>query len=98
MYYTTRFYIIKPFILSGHMIIGLKNPVKYSGLLPLLSKDTSLKFKNAKWSKNWDDGNLTIKDEIYTLIAIDNKRVLLYNNKNVMVDTKHLLIVYGKIV
>jgi len=61
---------------------GLKNPISYEKLLPLLSKDKKLvsrRQNQEKWHRNISDGNITIKNEIYTLMITDNKRKLVYD-------------------
>jgi len=40
---------------------GLKNPIKFEQLLPLLNKNSKLKVNQEKWYKNISKGNITIK-------------------------------------
>jgi hypothetical protein len=40
-----------------------------------------------KWFRNIEEGNITIKQQIYTLLPTENKRQLIYKN-NKMVGTK----------
>lgn len=46
----------------------------------LLKYNAKLEKLQTKWFKSLSDGNITIKDQIYTLKATDNKRQLIYNN------------------
>ena len=66
---------------------GLKNPVMYKELLPLLNKDYKISVKNEKWYKSWKKANIIIKDDIYTLMATENKRKFVYDNNNKIIDT-----------
>jgi len=52
---------------------GLKNPLPYSDLELLLNKDKKLGLSQEKWNKHFDKGNISIKEEIYTLKITDNK-------------------------
>jgi hypothetical protein len=39
------------------------------------------------WYRNFSEGNITIKEELYTLILTANKRIPIYeNNKRKLVD------------
>jgi hypothetical protein len=68
---------------------GLKNnSLRFKDLLPLKNRNNSLKISNEKWYKNIEQGNISIKNEIYTLIMTDNKRKIIYDNNNQFVDTK----------
>ena len=79
-------------------IKGLKNPLKFEELKPLLIKDTKLEVKQEKWYSDISNGQFHIKDEIYTLMVTDNKRKLLYNSDNLFYDTLPLKLENGKIV
>jgi hypothetical protein len=59
---------------------GLKNVVKYSDLKTLLNLNTELKIEQNKWFKNITESNITIKNQLYTLIPTENKRKLIYSN------------------
>jgi hypothetical protein len=76
---------------------GLKNPVSYEDLLPLLSKDEKLSISQEKWHRNIADGYITIKAEIYTLMITDNKRKLIYDSNNKFIDTSPLTLENGSI-
>jgi DNA polymerase type B, organellar and viral len=47
---------------------GFKNKVSYKNLKSLLNKDKSLTLSHKKWHKNFQDSEIIIKDQIYTLI------------------------------
>src|SRR5882757_676034 len=72
-------------------IKGVKNPVKFENLLPLLKKDNKLVINQDKWYKSISEGKIIIKDEIYTLMVTENKRKLIYDN-NKLIETKPLII------
>ena len=75
---------------------GLKNPVSFNQLKPLLVKDANLKINQEKWYRNVSDGNIKIIPEIYTLMINNQKRVLLYEN-NKFIDTSPIILNKGKI-
>ena len=79
-------------------IKGLKNPVEYKELLPLLKKDYEIKIKNEKWYKSWEKANITVKDDIYTLMATENKRKFIYDNNSKIIDKFPLNVENGIIV
>lgn len=72
-------------------IKGSKNKVSYEELKTLLNKDHVVKTRQDKWYKNISEGNIKIKNEIYTIQTTDNKRELVYKN-NILVDTKPFLV------
>ena len=79
-------------------IKGLKNPLKYDELKPLLKKDSKLEIQQEKWYSDVSNGMFHIKDEIYTLMVTDNKRKLLYNEDNIFYNTSPLRLENGIIV
>lgn len=78
-------------------IKGLKNPIPYSELLPLLTKNSTLEIKQEKWYSDVSNGLFHIKDEIYTLMVTDNKRKLLYNKESIFIDTIPLILENGSV-
>ena len=66
---------------------GLKNPVQFNQLKPLLIKDSKLEIKHEKWYRSISKANISIKQEIYTLMINNNKRKLIYDNNNKFIDT-----------
>nr|QWL17553.1 DNA-directed DNA polymerase [Chroogomphus rutilus] len=78
-------------------IKGVKNPVKFNSLLPLLTRNNKLNINQDKWYKSLSRGGITIKEEIYTLMVTENKRNLIYEN-NKFIDTKPLTLNDTKII
>lgn len=79
-------------------IKGLKNPLNFKELKPLLHKDYKLEIKQEKWYSDISESKFHIKDEIYTLMVTNCKRKLLYNKDNIFYDTIPLRLKDGKIV
>ena len=61
-------------------------------------KNKKLEIYQNKWYKNISQGNIEIKNEIYTLMKTENKRKLIYDNQNKFIDTLPLKILEDKIV
>lgn len=59
-----------------------KNVISFSDLKTLLNKDSKLRIYQEKWYKNISEGNIQIKNEIYTLMITDNKRHLIFDKNN----------------
>jgi hypothetical protein len=70
-------------------IKGYKNPrdISFDELKSLLIKENKLNLSHKKWYKSLTESNITIKDQLYTLIATDNKRNFIYEN-NILINTK----------
>jgi len=75
-----------------------KNKMTLEYLELLLEKDSKLEFEQDKWYKNLDVANILIKNELYTLKATNNKRELIYNNKDILNDTYPYIINNDKII
>jgi len=73
-------------------IKGLKNPITYQELEPLLFKNKYFKINQEKWYKDISKGNITIKNEVYTLMITDNKRKLIFDNNNKFINTTPLIL------
>lgn len=73
-------------------IKGVKNPINFYQLKALLYKNTKLEIKQDKWYKNITDGNIFIKNEIYTLMITDNKRNNIYDQNGKFIDTKPIIL------
>ena len=54
----------------------------------LLYKDSFLKNHNEKWYKSLEDSTITVKNQVYTLKVTSNKRELIYNNDNKLINTR----------
>jgi len=70
---------------------GFKDKLDYYDLKSLLNKDKSLSLPQDKWFKDLSLGNITIKDQLYTLLPTENKRKLIYTD-NLLIDTKPFFI------
>lgn len=66
--------------------------VKFSELENLLHKENKLQLYQEKWYKDLSNSNINIKEELYSLMVTGNKRRLIYNKDNYLVDTKPFLI------
>lgn len=67
---------------------GLKNPISFADLKSLLNKDIKIESQNQKWYKNLSQGQILIKDEVYTLSITEGKRELIYNKNGRFIATK----------
>lgn len=65
--------------------------IDFEDLVDLLVKDSKLESQQEKWYKDLSSGNISIKDQVYTLKVTGNKRELIYDN-NKLIDTKPLRI------
>jgi hypothetical protein len=77
---------------------GLKNPIKFDSLTSLLDKDSQLEITQDKWHRDFSAGHITIKSEIYTLKVTDNKRSLIYDINNKIINTIPLELKNGEII
>jgi hypothetical protein len=59
---------------------GFKNKLSFTELKSLLIKDNKLELNQVKWFKSLKDSNITIKNQLYTLIPTSNKRNLIYKD------------------
>ncbi len=71
---------------------GLKTPLPFNELLSLLKMNTKLEKPNQKWYKSLSKGQITIKDEIYTVSITENKRNLIFDENNYFIDTKPIVL------
>jgi hypothetical protein len=71
-------------------IKGSKNVIKFIELVKLFIKNTKLELKQEKWYRDFENGIINIKDEIYTLVITNNKRKLIYDKNNKFIDTQPL--------
>jgi hypothetical protein len=58
----------------------------------LLYKDKTLGLNHNKWYKILFDSSIQIKDQIYTLKVTSNKRELIYDNNNKLINTRPFII------
>lgn len=71
---------------------GYKEKLTYKELSSLLIKDSFLKKGHDKWYKSYTNGEISVKDEIYSLMVTSNKRKLIYNSEGVLFDTTPLVL------
>lgn len=77
---------------------GVKNPITFNQLKSLLNKNQFLDIQQEKWYRNISSSSIRVENETYHLIATDNKRKLIYNNENILVDTSPYFINDNKII
>lgn len=58
----------------------------------LLLKDSWIEKTQTKWRRNLSEGHISILNEIYTLKVTDNKRKLIYDENNKLVETESYII------
>jgi len=58
----------------------------------LLFKDNYLEKSQIKWRKNLHEGNISVINQLYTLKVTDNKRKLIYDQNNKLIDTNPYII------
>ena len=68
-------------------IKGFKNKVSFTDLKSLLIENKSLSLEQEKWFRYIGKGTISIKNQIYTLVATSNKRTLIYK-KGKLIGTK----------
>lgn len=74
-------------------MIFLKNTADLSiqDFKDLLKKDFYKEQTHKKWFRNLEQGNITIKEQIYRVQKTDNKREYIYSN-NILTSTKAIKI------
>jgi DNA polymerase elongation subunit (family B) len=58
----------------------------------LLKKDSDLKLTQDKWFKSLAEGSIQILEQTYSLKVTANKRKLIYNSEQILVNTSPILI------
>ena len=58
----------------------------------LLYKNSYMEIPNIKWFKSISNGNITIKDQLYSLKVTANKRILIYDSNEKLINTKPIII------
>jgi len=79
-------------------IKGLKNPIKFDEIKKLLIKNTKIEIEQEKWYSDISNGYFHIKNELYTIMITENKRLLLFNQDNIFYDTAPLKLMNGVLV
>ena len=62
--------------------------IKVSDFEDLLTKDSTLKLSHEKWINYLIDNHISVKEYLYTLKMTSNKRELIYNSDNKLINTK----------
>ena len=73
---------------------GLKNPITFAELKSLTLKNSSLSVNQEKWLRKISHGEIFIKNELYSIMASENKRKLIYKDSQ-LIDTKPFIIKNG---
>lgn len=89
---------INPELKSKVKIKGLKSPFDYFELYPVLYKNTTLSKSQSKWYRLWNEGTISIKDELYSLNLTYHKRQLVFDSSNKLVGTRPYIINQGEII
>jgi DNA polymerase type B, organellar and viral len=74
-----------------YKVKGLKHEIELtrSDFESLLYKDVHLQKHQTKWLKNLTEGQIDLREQIYTLKVIDNKRKLIYKNNKLIGTTSY---------
>ena len=64
-------------------------------LTTLLTKDYKLTFNQNKWFKSLSEANIKIVDQIYTLQVTGNKRKLIYDINDRLINTSSFILKDG---
>nr|AWB36251.1 hypothetical protein [Lactarius sp. (in: basidiomycete fungi)] len=77
-----------------YKVKGLKHEVKLTktDFETLLFKESFLEKMQIKWIKNLTDANIEIRNDLYTLQVTNNKRNLIYDEDNKLIDTSPYII------
>jgi hypothetical protein len=73
-------------------IKGAKKKISFNNLTSLLKKDEKYFINQEKWYKNLSEGQIKIINEIYTLMITSNKRKLIFDKNNYLIETRPLII------
>lgn len=73
-----------------YKVKGLKHEVELTKLdfENLLIKQSILEKFQDKWIRNISDGNIQVRNDLYTLQVTNNKRELIFNENNKLISTK----------
>ena len=77
-----------------YKVKGLKHEIELTmnDFENLLYKDVFLEKSQTKWFKNIEKGHISVLEQIYTLKVTDNKRELIYDKNNKLINTKPYII------
>lgn len=94
-------YLLKPYKKWKNEMVkikGVKVPISFFNLLGIIYEDKSLIIDQQKWYRSFEEGNIIIKDEKYTLTLTDNKREIVRNSFGEAIDTLPILLEAGKVI
>lgn len=77
--------------------LNKENNLKFEDFQDLLFKDKKISLKQEKWYKNISEGNIKIKNEIYTLAFTYGKRAMIFDGENKFINTKPFKLIEGEI-
>lgn len=66
---------------------GVKK-ITFNDFENLLYKNSNLEIQQVKWYKSLENSTINVKNQIYTLKVTSNKRELIYNSENKLINTK----------
>lgn len=69
-------------------IKGVNSKLSFNEIVRLLKKDNNILIPNEKWYKNIKDGNILIKIELYNLTIKSTKRVLIFDENGILINTQ----------
>lgn len=72
-----------------YKVKGLSHDIEltFNNFEELLYKESFIKKLQIKWIKNLEEGNISVRKQLYTLKVTDNKRKLVYNENNKLIGT-----------
>lgn len=81
-----------------YKVKGLKHEIELNlaNFESLLIKQSTLEKIQTKWIKNIIEGNIQIRNDLYTLQVTNNKRKLIYNENNKLIHTIPYIIINNK--
>ena len=68
-------------------IKGSNVKISFDEMKSILNNQT-VEIKQKRWIKNYKNGNISIEDIIYHLSITENKRLLIKDNNNIIIDSK----------
>ena len=71
---------------------GLSNSLTIEQLEYLLVKDNIISLKQNKWFRDYVDSSVIIRETSYDSKATDNKRRIIFDSNNIMVNTKPIVL------
>ena len=72
--------------------IGFSNSLTIEQLEYLLVKDNIISLKQNKWFRDYVDSSVIIRETSYDSKATDNKRRIIFDSNNIMVNTKPIVL------